>query len=112
MGLGPVANERGDRLSGGQRKLVDFARGLCLEPQLVLLDEPTAGVLPALADQIAAVIQDRSVQGIAHLVVTHDLPWAFHLCTHLIVLAAGVVLAEGTPEDIREDPRVRAAYLS
>ncbi|MCC6223344.1 MAG: ABC transporter ATP-binding protein [Thermoleophilia bacterium] len=112
LGLGPVARERADRLSGGQRKLVDFARTLVVDAEIALLDEPTAGVHPSLADRLAELIRKRSETGTAHLLVSHDLPWAFGLCPRVLVLAAGSVLVEGRPEVVREDARVREAYLA
>ncbi len=112
LGLGPVARERADRLSGGQRKLVDFARTLLVDSEVALLDEPTAGVHPSLAERLAELIRRRSETGTAYLLVSHDLPWAFDLCPRVLVLASGSVLVEGSPEIVREDARVREAYLA
>lgn len=112
LGLAPVAHERADRLSGGQRKLIDFGRSLVVDARLTLLDEPTAGVNPALADELGELIRQRHEEGVGFLLVSHDLPWSFGLCFRVLVLAAGRVLAEGTPEQVRDDERVREAYLA
>ncbi len=112
LGLTPVANWRADRLSGGQRKLIDFARCLVLEPAVALLDEPTAGVNPALADAITVKIERRRWEGVAFLIVSHELPWIFGVCTRVICMAAGRVLAEGTPAEIADNPDVMEAYLA
>lgn len=111
LGLLPVLFERGNRLSGGQRKLVDFARTMVVDAEIVLLDEPTAGVNPTLADLIANKILENSKKGVAHLIVSHDLQWTFSMCKRMVVLATGSVLIEGTPSEVRDDPRVIEAYL-
>jgi branched-chain amino acid transport system ATP-binding protein len=112
LGLLPVGWERADRLSGGQRKLVDFGRSLMVDARVALLDEPTAGVNPALSERMATLVRERQQVGVAFLIVSHDLPWAFSLCSRVIVLAFGRVLAEGSPEEIKNDARVREAYLA
>jgi len=112
LGLLPVLYERGDRLSGGQRKLVDFARTMVVDAELVLLDEPTAGVNPALAELMADKVLERAGQGVGYLIVSHDLQWAFSVCKRIIVLATGKLLMEGSPSQVREDPRVIEAYLA
>jgi ABC-type branched-subunit amino acid transport system ATPase component len=112
LGLAPVLYERGDRLSGGQRKLVDFARTMVVDAELVLLDEPTAGVNPALAELMADKVLERAGQGVGYLIISHDLQWAFSLCKWIIVLATGKLLMEGSPSQVREDPRVIEAYLA
>lgn len=112
LGLAPVLYERGDRLSGGQRKLLDFARTMVVDAELVLLDEPTAGVNPALAELMAEKILERAGQGVGYLIVSHDLQWAFSVCKRIIVLATGKLLMEGSPSQVRDDPRVIEAYLA
>ncbi len=112
VGLGPVAHERAERLSGGQRKLVDFARSLVVRPKVALLDEPTAGVNPVISEVMTRVIRERQSAGMACLIISHDLAWVFDLCPWVVALAAGQLLAKGTPQEVRADPRVVEAYLA
>jgi len=113
LGLDPIVDDRAEQLSGGQCKLVDFARILALDPRLALLDEPTAGVHPTLAGSLAQSMRARcTAEGMSFLVVTHDLPWIFDICSRVIVLAAGRMLKEGTPAEVRESEQVREAFLA
>jgi ABC-type branched-subunit amino acid transport system ATPase component len=111
LGLAPVSEERAERLSGGQRKLVDFARCLVTDAKIIMLDEPTTGVHPSVARSLALLIEERQAKGAAFLVVSHDLPWAFGLCSRAIVMVAGEKLIEDRPEIVGSDPRVHEAYL-
>lgn len=112
VGLAKAEHERADRLSGGQRKLVDFARTLAVRPRLGLLDEPTAGVHSTLGEHIGGIIREQSRRGVAWLVVTHDLPWALEVCSRVVFLALGTVLIDDTPTRVSDDPRVREAFLT
>jgi ABC-type branched-subunit amino acid transport system ATPase component len=112
LGLEPVAGERADRLSGGQRKLIDLARILVVDARVGLLDEPTAGVNPALLDVISREVRRQRENGTAFLIISHELPWVFELCSRVIVLGQGERLTEGTPEEIQADARVIDAYLA
>ncbi len=109
--LGPLAGERASELSYGQKKLLEFATVLMGEPQLVLLDEPTAGVNPVLVEQMEARIRDLHAQGLTFLVVEHNMNLVMRLCDPVIVLDHGAKLAEGPPDTVRTDPRVLDAYL-
>jgi ABC-type branched-subunit amino acid transport system ATPase component len=112
LGLIRVANEYVGRLSGGQRKLVDLGRILMARPALCLLDEPTAGVNPALIEVILeALAVMRREGGITLLIVEHNMEVVSAICETVYVLDAGVVIAEGTPESIRRDERVLSSYL-
>ena len=98
-------------LSGGQRKLLELARVLMADPKLLLLDEPAAGVAPALLDLIVdriAAIRDR---GVTLLLIEHDMDMVARLCSRVLVMAQGRLLAEGTPDAIARDPAVVEAYL-
>lgn len=112
VGLGPVAEWPAERLSGGQRKLIDFARLLLARPDVALLDEPTAGVNPAIMEVMRSIIAEMRDAGTGFIVISHDLPWVFGLCQRVVVLAAGKVLAAGSPDEISADPQVREAYLA
>lgn len=112
VGLAPVAGWPADHLSGGQRKLIDFARLLLARPEVALLDEPTAGVNPAIMEVMRAIIAEMRDEGVGFAVISHDLPWVFGLCQRVVVLAFGRVLAAGSPDEVSADPAVREAYLA
>lgn len=112
LGLGAVAYERADRLSGGQRKLLDVGRCFTIDASLALLDEPTASVSMAIAVRIRDLIAARQSEGMAFLIVSHDLPWAFQLCTRVLVLALGRMIAAGSPDEVVKEPRMIEAYLA
>lgn len=106
-----VAENKANELSGGQQKLLELARVLMLDPQLVLLDEPAAGVNPALMDDIIERIHGINDQGTTFLVVEHDMSVMNELCDRLIVMDSGRKIADGTFDEIRQDPAVKEAYL-
>jgi branched-chain amino acid transport system ATP-binding protein len=106
------AGDYAGTLSGGQRKLLELARALMVEPRLVLLDEPMAGVNPTLGQRLFAHIEElRQQQGITFLFVEHDMDVVMTQADHVIVMAQGQVIAQGPPEQIRTDERVLDAYL-
>ncbi|MBV9748238.1 MAG: ABC transporter ATP-binding protein [Acetobacteraceae bacterium] len=98
-------------LSGGQRKLLELARVLMAEPRIILLDEPAAGVNPALLEVIIERISVLNGRGMTFLLVEHDLDMVARLCGRVHVMAAGQLLASGTPAEVTADPRVVEAYL-
>lgn len=112
VGLDPVADWTADHLSGGQRKLIDFARLLLAQPRVALLDEPTAGVNPAIMDVMRRTIAALRDTGTGFVIISHDLPWVFGLCQRVVVLAGGKVLTEGTPAEVSASEKVREAYLA
>lgn len=98
-------------LSGGQRKLLEMARALMSNPTLVMLDEPMAGVNPALTQSLLDHILDLKEQGMTVLFVEHDMHMVRHIADWVVVMAEGRVVAEGPPEEVMEDPAVVDAYL-
>lgn len=98
-------------LSGGQRKLLEMARALMSEPQLVMLDEPMAGVNPALTQSLLEHILDLKDQGMTVLFVEHDMHMVRHIADWVVVMAEGRVVAEGDPDSVMRDPAVIDAYL-
>ena len=111
VGLVEKAYDYAGALSGGQRKLLEMARTLMCAPKLILLDEPAAGVNPALIDRICEYIIDWNKQGISFLVIEHNMDVIMSLCDRVWVLAEGANLAEGTPEEIQNNNAVLEAYL-
>jgi len=98
-------------LSGGQRKLLEMARALMSEPKLVMLDEPMAGVNPALTQSLLDHILDLKTQGMSVLFVEHDMAMVSHIADWVIVMAEGKVVAEGPPDIVMKNPAVIDAYL-
>ena len=99
-------------LSGGQRKLLEFARALMSSPHMVMLDEPTAGVNPTLASQLLEyMLELRRDVGTTFLLIEHDMEIVMNVSDRVIVMSEGRVIAAGTPEEVRGDPAVIDAYL-
>ena len=98
-------------LSGGQKKLLEIGRALMAEPRLLLLDEPAAGVNPTLAEEIGDHLRKIVAEGRTILLVEHDMALVQRISDHVIVLAAGRLLAQGRFDAVRDDPAVQDAYL-
>lgn len=112
FGLGPWADARTSDLSTGTRRICDLAAQVATRPRLLLLDEPTAGVAQREAEAFGPLLRKiRDELDCAVLIVEHDMPLLMGLCDRLYALEAGTVIAEGTPEEIRNNPRVVASYL-
>jgi ABC-type branched-subunit amino acid transport system ATPase component len=106
-----LAHEHAGNLSGGQRKLLEMARALMTDPEMVLLDEPLAGVNPTLQEKLLDRIHDLRADGYTFLLVEHDMDVIMDNCERVIVMHQGDVLAVGTGDEIRNDERVIEAYL-
>jgi ABC-type branched-subunit amino acid transport system ATPase component len=111
VNLWRLADAPAATLSGGQKKLLELSRALMLQPRLVLLDEPAAGVAPAMEEVLVATIRGLADEGVDFLIVEHDLDIVAALCDHVYVMAAGQVLTEGTFAHVVGDARVVEAYL-
>ena len=109
--LDAKADDYAASLSGGQRKLLEMARALMTEPQLVMLDEPMAGVNPALTQSLLGHILDLKTTGMTVLFVEHDMHMVRTIADWVIVMAEGKIVAEGYPEVVMDDPAVIDAYL-
>ena len=111
LGLERLASARAEELSGGQRKLLTLGRSLMMEPTILLLDEPAAGVNQTLTRTLMARIADLRDRGVTVLVVEHDMDLVMRLCDDVVVMHQGQVLAQGTPASVQTDERVIDAYL-
>ncbi|MBU6515710.1 MAG: ABC transporter ATP-binding protein [Acidobacteriota bacterium] len=110
-GLYALRDNRASDLSGGQKKLLEISRGVMASPSLFLLDEPMAGVNPALIEKIGGYILDMKAQGVTVLMIEHNLNVVERICDNVIVLAEGRTLATGKLSELRENKEVVTAYL-
>lgn len=102
----PAAN-----LSYGQKKLLEFAYILIADPQVILLDEPAGGINPTMINQLTERIRALNQRGVTCLIVEHNMEFVMGLCDRVTVLHRGTKIAEGTPEQVRNNPAVLEAYL-
>jgi ABC-type branched-subunit amino acid transport system ATPase component len=110
-GLYDLRDNRARELSGGQKKLLEISRGVMASPSVFLLDEPMAGVNPALIERIGGYILDMKAQGVTVLMIEHNLNVVERICDNVIVLAEGKTLATGKLSELRENKEVVTAYL-
>jgi ABC-type branched-subunit amino acid transport system ATPase component len=106
-----IAENQASGMSGGQQKLLELARVLMLDPEVIMLDEPAAGINPALEDRILEHITDLNDEGTTFVVVEHDMDVIRSIVDTVSVLDQGTLIAEGTFEEVKENPEVRKAYL-
>jgi len=111
VGLTHYANTMAGSLSYGQRKLVELGMVLITDPLLILLDEPVAGVNPALVEEIERLLRQLVGRGLTLLVVEHNLAFVARVCAEIVVMANGAVLTRGAGGEIQRDPRVLEAFL-
>jgi branched-chain amino acid transport system ATP-binding protein len=98
-------------LPTGEARLVELARALAIDPRLLLLDEPSSGLNDAEARLLGSLLRELAVEQRAVLIVEHDMDLVLRICDHIYVLGSGEVIAQGSPQEIRADPVVQAAYL-
>jgi branched-chain amino acid transport system ATP-binding protein len=111
VGLRDQADRRADALPTGQARLVELGRVLATGPEVVLLDEPASGLDDVETERLARVLDALRADGMAVLLVEHDIDLVMGLCSRVCVLNLGAVIASGTPADVRADAAVQEAYL-
>jgi ABC-type branched-subunit amino acid transport system ATPase component len=113
FGIARFRHHRTAELSTGTRRVVDLASVVLSRPRLLLLDEPTAGIAQREAEAFIPLLQRlHQVTGTTIVLVEHDVPLVFELCTQVVVMETGQVVSAGTPDEVSRDPRALAAYLS
>lgn len=109
--LTPHADQAASELSGGQQRLLEFARAMMTEPKVVLMDEPFAGVHPEIKSVLIDSVEEMRKTGTAFIVVSHEIPVITRVASRVVCLAGGEVIAEGAIDDVVSAPRVIEAYL-
>jgi branched-chain amino acid transport system ATP-binding protein len=109
--LTELRNDRAGTLSGGQKRLLEFARIAAANPRLIILDEPMGGVNPVLGTRIGDAVRRFAEDGHTVIVVEHNLPFISRTCDEVVVMDLGEVIAQGTFASLRDNPRVVDAYL-
>ncbi|HIV30495.1 MAG TPA: amino acid ABC transporter ATP-binding protein [Candidatus Pullichristensenella excrementipullorum] len=111
VGMEPFINAKPRQLSGGQKQRVAIARALAMDPEVLLFDEPTSALDPEMVGEVLAVMQDLAESGLTMLVVTHEMGFARNVASKVVFMDEGVIAAQGTPEEVLENPddaRLRA----
>jgi ABC-type branched-subunit amino acid transport system ATPase component len=111
VGLQDLRDLEAGSLSFGQQKLLELAAALMAEPEIVMLDEPAGGLNPVMIEKIAGHVRELNERGVTFLIIEHNMGFVMNLCDPVIVMHRGTVIAEGTPDAVRESPIVLDAYL-
>ena len=111
VGLAELHSEYGANLSYGQKKLLELGRALLTSPELIMLDEPAAGINPTMIKKMSQVILDLHQEGKTFLIIEHDMQFVMGICEKVFVLDFGEKISEGPPEVIQKDENVVKAYL-
>ena len=109
--LNDIKSKLCNSLSGGQRRRVEIARAIALEPKLILLDEPFAGIDPLVIGEIKILIKNLKAKGIGVLISDHNVNATLDICDHIYVINSGELVAEGDSEKIKQNPIVKKVYL-
>ncbi len=105
VGLSEKAESYPHELSGGQRQRVAIARALCMHPDIMLFDEPTSALDPEMVGEVLAVMKDLAKNGMTMVIVTHEMGFARDVADRVLFIADGVIMEEGTPEEIFNNPK-------
>lgn len=111
VGLGDIADRTAGDLPTGSARLVEIARALATKPRLLLLDEPASGLDEPETEQLGELLRSLASEGLGILLVEHDVGLVMHVCDSIYVLDLGVIIAHGSPQEIKENPLVLSAYL-
>jgi lipopolysaccharide export system ATP-binding protein len=111
LGLGHIRNNMGYALSGGERRRVEIARALCIEPKFILLDEPFSGIDPIAVLDLQKIIFDLKATGIGVLVTDHNVRETLSVTDRAYIINEGRIFRTGTPEQLGNDPEVKRVYL-
>ena len=111
VGLQALRYEPAGSLSFGQQKLLELAAALMTEPDILMLDEPAGGLNPVIIEKLAGHVRELHARGVTFLIIEHNMGFVMNLCDPVIVMHRGRVIAQGSPEAVREDPIVLDAYL-
>ncbi|HEX7473407.1 MAG TPA: ABC transporter ATP-binding protein [Candidatus Limnocylindrales bacterium] len=111
VGLQALRDQPAESLSFGQQKLLELAAALMAEPEILMLDEPAGGLNPVMIEKVAGHVRELNGRGVTFLVIEHNMGFVMDLCDPVIVMHRGTVIAQGTPDQVRDDPIVLDAYL-
>ena len=111
IGMGGSMHELAGNLAMGPQRLLEIARALCTDPALLLLDEPAAGLRHKEKQALVGVLRQLQREGMSILLVEHDMDLVMDVCDRLVVMEFGTLLMQGTPREVQQSPKVRAAYL-
>ena len=105
VGMAPYINAKPRQLSGGQKQRVAIARALAMEPEVLLFDEPTSALDPQMVGEVLAVMRKLADEGLTMMIVTHEMAFARDVSNHVVYMAGGVIVEEGEPKQIFENPQ-------
>ena len=105
VGMAPYINAKPRQLSGGQKQRVAIARALAMEPEILLFDEPTSALDPQMVGEVLEVMRNLAKDGLTMIIVTHEMAFARDVSKHVIFMANGVIVEEGEPKDLFENPK-------